>query len=135
MGEGRPRATQSMDPYGIESFRQGGEFPPFLMGSINSIPSGLKRMSPIEEFYQNNPGARNMGEGRMTGQFEEGSGGLRDLLAGLIKPRSLVQPTSIGPKPDLLDEYIQSVSGPKKQFEMGGTTYRPNEIGSHVAVK
>lgn len=43
-------------------------------------------MSPIERFYAENPGAATGGEGRMTGQFEEGTGGLSDVVAGRVRP-------------------------------------------------
>jgi len=58
----------------------------------NSL-SGLEeaaapKLSPIEEFYRNDPQARGVGgniaEGRMTGQFTEGRGGLSDVAAGRI---------------------------------------------------
>lgn len=40
--------------------------------------------SPIEKFYREDPQARVGGEGRMTGQFEEGNGGLSDVLNGNV---------------------------------------------------
>lgn len=45
--------------------------------------------SPMEEFYKNNP----PGEGRMTGQFKEGRGGLRDLAAHVgMEPHAMPVP-------------------------------------------
>lgn len=45
--------------------------------------------SPIEEFLLNDIPARTGGEGRMTGQFEEGAGGLTDVMEGNVgAPRS-----------------------------------------------
>jgi len=41
-------------------------------------------LSPIQKFLEDDPQAALGGEGRMTGQFEEGSGGLSDVAAGNI---------------------------------------------------
>lgn len=40
--------------------------------------------SPIQQFYARDPQARIGGEGRMTGSFQEGSGGLSDVAAGKV---------------------------------------------------
>lgn len=39
-----------------------------------------------------------------------------------------------GNAPDLMKQYVDSVSGPVPEFEMDGVTYRPDASGSHVAV-
>lgn len=49
--------------------------------------------SPIEQFYADNPGAATGGEGRTTGHFEEGPGGLSHLaeMAPELSPLSSIQ--------------------------------------------
>lgn len=56
--------------------------------SAAPLDSRISSLSPIEEFYKNDPQARGVGgnsaEGRMTGQFREGNGGLADAAAGRL---------------------------------------------------
>lgn len=41
---------------------------------------------------------------------------------------------AVGHGGDLMDDYLKSVSGPAREFEMGGVRYSPDAIGSHKAV-
>lgn len=52
-------------------------------GAANDL-AGLSTKRPIDTFLDNDPQARIGGEGRMTGQFEEGDGGLRDIADGKV---------------------------------------------------
>lgn len=62
-----------------------------LQAAVGNEP----KPSPIEQFYRDDPQARVGGEGRMTGQFDEGSGGLTDAAAGnldtYVSPKTLAQ--------------------------------------------
>lgn len=94
-----------------------------------------KRRQPIEDFYEQNPGARTGGEGRQTGQFAEGSGGLADLTAGKMKPYPMpsagraIPPTTL---PDLMDEFQAQPATPKGfDWPEAGGRYEADALGSH----
>lgn len=48
----------------------------------NAWANDASAQRPIDKFYESDPAARVGGEGRMTGQFDEGAGGLTDISAG-----------------------------------------------------
>lgn len=68
--------------------------PQDLSGSLAELSNSVRRskLKPIDKFYEDNPGAATGGEGRMTGQFDEGSGGLADVASGAIQPRPSLSP-------------------------------------------
>lgn len=74
---------------------RGGEPAPRMNDLAHELPKseafkGLQdavrrsKLSPIEKFLEDDPQAAVGGEGRMTGQFDEGSGGLTDAAAGRL---------------------------------------------------
>lgn len=70
-------------------------------------------MSPVEQFYADNP----MGEGRTTGSFEEGPGGLSSLAD---KSRYKNNPNSLSILNDIADDYGHGLR-PDKTFGTGTT--------------
>lgn len=63
--------------------------------SFKGLQDSVRRSNqkPIENFYEDNPQARVGGEGRMTGQFEEGAGGLSDIASGNFTRNKVLSPT------------------------------------------
>jgi hypothetical protein len=87
----RARTPDLMDEFQAST---SGPAPEFEMGGTRyaADASGSHKAvtsSPMDDFYAANPGARTGGEGRTTGTWKEGSGGLSDLAAGKIKPHAM----------------------------------------------
>lgn len=79
-------------------------------------------MSPIEQFYATNPTARvgggtyGVAEGRTTGQFREGAGGLNSLLPANQRPYTPVGPIT------MMDPYQSAfMAGPPQEIASPGS--------------
>lgn len=73
------------------------------------------KLSPIESFYGSDPQAKVGGEGRMTGQFEEGEGGLSSLVGAETRPLSpldeLSRLSGRGVNPARMQELLRKFGG------------------------
>lgn len=85
-GQEAPGPSQFFNVAGEDGFtpHEMPKAPQDLSGALAELSNSVRRsnLKPIDKFYEDNPQAVNGGEGRMTGQFEEGSGGLSDVAAG-----------------------------------------------------
>lgn len=71
-------------------------------------PPAAPKPSLMDAWYARNP----PGEGRMTGQFVEGDGGMHDLAQGRIQPTPLTPPTPVRPLQGAADDILEGV-GPE----------------------
>lgn len=82
-----------------------------LTGALADLSNSVRRsnLSPVARFLEDDPQAAIGGEGRMTGQFEEGNGGLSDVAAGNITPN--INPEVL----NRLDSRITGVLSPEAE--------------------
>lgn len=85
--------------------------PQDLSGALAELSNSVRRsnLSPVARFLEDDPQAALGGEGRMTGQFEEGDGGLSDVAAGNITPN--INPEVL----NRLDSRITGVLSPEAE--------------------
>lgn len=104
----RARVARANYPTAPEPAQAAQDLGPSLAGLHDAVTQS--QLSPMDKFYANNP----MGSGRTTGSWpvELGQGGLADVTAGRIGPRTVPEAEAItfgkpnvvgGPEPPILD--------------------------------